>query len=260
MARNAAGKQGVNSYDTELAKFASKYAKAESKAVGGNFISTKGGTFQFNGAQIGNGKEFEAIVVDYRLVNALYDGDYDPAHPASPICFAIGEDEDTMAPHEESTQKQCENCAECECNQWASGKGRGKACKNMRRLALIMEGDAESGNAPIALLSVPPTSIKNWAGYVNQLANTLHKPPFAMVTKIVNTPSGKSAINLSFEMTRQLGQKELTSIFAKLDEAKTQLIVPFAQITEQEQPKSARRIVPSGVKPKQGSKPKFGKK
>lgn len=53
------------------------------------------------------------------------------------------------------------NCETCPMNQFGSatdgkgGRGKGKACKNMRRLYLVMSGDPN-----LYLLTVPPTSIK----------------------------------------------------------------------------------------------------
>lgn len=54
------------------------------------------------------------------------------------------------------------SCEGCPYNEYGSGadqtgkQGRGKACKNMRRLYLMMSGDPN-----LYLLTVPPTSIKD---------------------------------------------------------------------------------------------------
>lgn len=259
------GTNGVNSYDAEMAKFADKYAKAESKGAGGNFLSTKGGTFQFNGAQLGNGREFDAIVIDYRLVNSLYEGAYDPSNPASPICYSIGDDEETLAPHDEAKDKQCENCADCDLNKFGSGGGRGKACKNTRRLAIITEDSLGGDDTPtIALLSVPPTSIKNWSGYVQQVAGTLRKPPFAVVTRIKNTPTATSSVSLTFEVVRQLDQSELEAVLARRGEAGVAAEVTFPDFSSDDAPKSkavkqqAKRPI-GKVAGKPGQKPKFAR-
>jgi len=63
--------------------------------------------------------------------------------------------------------------------------GEGKACRNVRRLAVIAEGDLEDiENAEIAYLKLPVTSTKNFSAY---LAKTL-KPvgrPFGRVSTIM---------------------------------------------------------------------------
>jgi hypothetical protein len=58
-------------------------------------------------------------------------------------------------------------CATCPLAQWGSSdKGKGQACKSMRRLVVLVEG----WTAP-ALLSLPPTSVKVWDGYASALQN-----------------------------------------------------------------------------------------
>ena len=60
-------------------------------------------------------------------------------------------------------------CATCSLNQWGSEhqrrEGKGKACKEMRRLLLLIDGWALP-----ALMSLPPTSIKVWDAYCSSLA------------------------------------------------------------------------------------------
>lgn len=70
-------------------------------------------------------------------------------------------------------------CDRCPLNQWGSGKqGRGKACKEMRRLLLIPAGQ----NFP-ALLSLPPTSVANWDNYATG-CKTKGEAYFSVKTKI----------------------------------------------------------------------------
>jgi len=62
-------------------------------------------------------------------------------------------------------------CASCPMNAWGSehqrrgGQGKGRACKEMRRLLLFVEG----WTLP-ALMSLPPTSLKAWDSYCSGLA------------------------------------------------------------------------------------------
>lgn len=64
------------------------------------------------------------------------------------------------------------SCSTCPLNQWGSehqrrgGEGRGKACKEMRRLLLLINGWALP-----ALMSLPPTSIKAWDAYCSGQAS-----------------------------------------------------------------------------------------
>lgn len=54
---------------------------------------------------------------------------------------------------------ECRNCAECPYNTFGS-KGKGKACKNMHRLYILVE------DVPIPIvLTLPPTSLETWRNY-----------------------------------------------------------------------------------------------
>lgn len=62
-------------------------------------------------------------------------------------------------------------CAACPLNQWGSehqrrggNGGKGKACKEMRRLLIFVEGTTVP-----ALMTLPPTSIKAWDAYCSGL-------------------------------------------------------------------------------------------
>ena len=56
-------------------------------------------------------------------------------------------------------------CANCPLNQFGSGEGgQGKACKNMKNIYLLRDGDM----LPL-LISLPPTSLKSFRAYANNL-------------------------------------------------------------------------------------------
>lgn len=64
------------------------------------------------------------------------------------------------------------HCATCPMNQWGSehqrrgGAGKGKGCKELRRLLLLIDGWAMP-----AIMALPPTSIKAWDNYCSALAS-----------------------------------------------------------------------------------------
>lgn len=162
--------------------------------AGSDFVKTKGSKFEFKGAVIK--PPLKVVVLGYTFENAFYVGDYDPDNKTAPVCFAISDRETDMAPHDTSPEKQSEKCQGCPQNEWGSAdKGKGKACKNQRRLLLMSvptdkAGDVEVDkltpefveNAEVAQLRISPTGIRGWAGYVKQVTNTLGAPLFAVVT------------------------------------------------------------------------------
>jgi hypothetical protein len=81
----------------------------------------------------------EMIVVDFVSMNRFYEGAYDSKNITPPACFAIGLNPSTLAPSDNSPDKQSDTCAPCPMNQFgsaANGRG-GKACANTRRLAVL---------------------------------------------------------------------------------------------------------------------------
>src|ERR1039458_338531 len=154
-------------WDEKFAAMAKKSSKIVS-SIGGdsNFIKLQSGVLQYQGAAI-PGNTMDVVVIDHVLLNMLYVGKFDSANPTSPVCFAFGEVASEMTPHEDShtPQNNNEGCATCEHNEFGSADtGRGKACKNSVRLALISINDLEDvAGAEVAYMHVPVTSVKLWA-------------------------------------------------------------------------------------------------
>ena len=122
--------------------------------------------------------EIEGVVVDFMSANLFFEGAFDPKNPAPPGCFAVGPEPSTLVPTNNSPNKQAETCAVCPNNQFGSN-GAGKACKNTRLLAIQ---PLEGGDHYV--LSVPPTSIKEFDKYVSTLAAKHRMPPIGVLTKV----------------------------------------------------------------------------
>lgn len=248
----------VAKWDEELAKLAQQAKGLEANVGGGNFISTKGGRLQYNGAEV-PGNSMRVIVVDHILENHYYNVRYDPDNPASPCCFAFGTDESDMAPHEESSEPQADACKGCPMNEFGSADtGRGKACSNIRRLALIAEDGMEDiEGAALAFLKVPPTSVKGWAGYVRQLADVMGRPPLGVITEISITPDPKTQFKINFSVVEKIEDGDvLQALIAKRAQAATELVVPYAPVEEAPAPAPRGRAGGlKGQKPKPPAKP-----
>jgi hypothetical protein len=133
----------------------------------GNNISTKGKVFSMPDGSTNPGP-MAAVILDWRAVNQYYNGVYDPAKPVSPVCWAIHSEPDQQAPSAACPDQKAETCTECAMNKFGSAPtGKGKACKNTRRLAIV-PADATVDTIPM-ILTVSPTGIKNFESYVNQL-------------------------------------------------------------------------------------------
>lgn len=150
---------------------------------GGNKIKVEatGDFITPDGMNLGN--EIEIVVVDFATHHDFYLGAYNPQNPEPPVCFARGKDLTTLAPDEESPDKQHGDCRTCPMNQFGSGtNGKSKACKNSRMLAVLVvdpeNPDAiNEPDAPLYALQLPPTAIKSFDGAVAHIARSLNGPP-----------------------------------------------------------------------------------
>ncbi len=103
-------------------------------------------------------KEINAVVVYTHRVGGYWSGSYgDDEQNKVPICSSM--DGKTGMRTDTGELVSCETCP---LNQFGSAidqkgnQARGKACKNMRRLYMMMDGDPN-----FYLLTVPPTSIRD---------------------------------------------------------------------------------------------------
>lgn len=240
-------------WDQKLAERAAKAKKTEASVATGSFISMKGGILSFMGNAVPDNK-LRVVVVDAIMENDLFVGKFDPNSPQSPVCYAFGRDEDEMAPHEAVASPECDRCQGCPHNEWGSADtGKGKACKNVRRLALITEDALDGGvegiaDAEVAYLKLPVTSVKAWAGFVSQLAAT-NKPPLAFVTELSVVPDATSQFKVQFKAVEEIDDGDLLgALLEKADVVEQQIIFPY-QVIEAPAKPAARGAARPAAKP-----------
>lgn len=126
----------------------------------GNSISVKGKVFTFPDGKSSNGP-IQVIVLDHRNVNTHYPGAYNPQQITPPDCYAIGTIIDDMAPAADVKNPYADACGGCLKNAWGSGNGgRGKACQNTVRLAVVPP-DADADTDPMTI-KISPTGLGSW--------------------------------------------------------------------------------------------------
>jgi hypothetical protein len=198
VATAAGGTQALTTLDQELSQSAIALRSAIGGPVGkaikvkptGNFILPDG--FDL-------GSEFQCVVVDFVSKNMFYSGPYNPDNPAPPDCYAANKVIAEMAPDAESPAAQADNCAECPLNRFGSGNnGKSKACKNTRELAVLLI-DAENPNAhldpdaPLYTLSLSPTALRSFDGFVANAIRTLNGPPIKAIVTVAAQNAGTYA-------------------------------------------------------------------
>lgn len=248
--RGDAPSTAIVNYDEEFAAAAASAAAMEANAGGGQFFGTRGGILTWDKNPV-EGNQMAVIIADHLLTNVFYEGSFDPDNPQNPKCFALGKVEADMKPHLtvfQAEQEEHETCAGCSRNEWGSAdKGKGKACKNSRRLSLLSAGQVDRDGRlkklvdleelkvqPFGYLNLPVTSIKGWAAYVKQLAATIGYPPHGVVTLIKVVPDPKSQFKITFSALSKLESAYLPIMSARHKEAEKTIDFPFA-LGEREQ-------------------------
>lgn len=238
-------------WDEELAKQAEVAAAMEANAGGGQFFSLKGGILSWQDMPLRN-NEAAVIILGHVFENVYFEEAYDPDSPSSPTCFAFAAEEKSLAPHAnviEVDQAQAEKCADCPHNAWGSAeKGRGKACRNSRRLALLSAGQfAKDGTFEIAdvetfeqgaigFMKLPVTSVKGFASWVKQTAALAKRPPFGVVARIAVVPDPKTQFRVTFEVIENVAPEYIEVVMKKREEAMATIDFPYQLDRADEQP------------------------
>ncbi len=256
-------------WDEELAKQAELAAGMEANVGGGQFFGLRGGILTWQDAPVPN-NQMAVVILDSVLENVYYEGEYDADNPASPSCFAFGRDEKLMMPHplvqeaKTSPAPAGQPCTACPMNEWGSAeKGRGKACRNTRRLAMIPAGtfnqagklelfDDASYFASTAMgfMKLPVTSVKGYANFVKQVAGALRRPPFGIFTKIKVLQDPKTQFKVIFEPIDNVPDTLMGTIMQRHEEAKTLIEFPYQLGEEDSGPRQVKSAKPSRAKRK----------
>ena len=223
-----------------LAAEAKAAAAQERPAVGR--ISLKSGVMSYAGAPV-PGNKMEAVVLAASFKNVWYAGRYDPNNIVNPNCFALSMTDEDMAPHANVSSPPADACAACPNNEWGSDPngGRGKACKQGRRLILIPGHAVEQGadavrTAEMAVLDLPVTSVRNYSNYVNTLAASTNMPAYAAVCEISVVPDAKTQFKVQFRAMRVMPSLEhLNAVKSRMDSARALALEPYESSNDEEE-------------------------
>ncbi len=233
----------ITKWDEKMATMAEQYASGES--VKGDFLSIKGGVLSFQDEPM-PGNQMAVIILDVIRERTFYAEKYDASseHNLPPVCYALARSEEDLAPHTSMQkdltyfQPQNDVCATCPNNEWGSSDtGKGKACAERRRLAVLPAGyyAPKKGSrdfdlhlfdeakhyedADIAFLKLNVMSVKDWARYVTDLASSLRRPPVGVVTRVYVEPDPKSQFRVRFETIESVPDSLFDVLMARHSEA-----------------------------------------
>jgi len=216
---NSQSKELVN-LDDLLLGLAKEATAVERPSV--STIGLRAGQLSYNKQPVA-GNKLDCIVIASTHANLYYEGAYDPDNLANPVCYSYSQDGVGMKPHPASSKPQAEICDECPHNKWGSAeKGKGKACKNVRHLALIPATTKaeEVATAELAVIKLPVTSVKNWANYVNKIATLFSRPPLGVVTTIGTQPDAKSQFQVIFNQVQPVENEMLKPLIDRMGSAR----------------------------------------
>ena len=190
------------------------------------------GTFKriVGGEQIGKAipSEINVIIIDMlkEVSRTYYASEYDPqGKPTLPDCWS----NDGRAPDPKASNKQASACANCNMNVDGSGnKGRGKACRFQRRIAVVAEGDMtgdiyQMNLAAKSLFGKGVSNVHPFESYCTYLkANG--EAPDTVVTKVMYDTDADT-LTLKFRPVRRLTQEEADLVEALQSSGETERYV-----------------------------------
>jgi hypothetical protein len=217
---------------------AQKIASEENSGI--PFISLKGKKFSIGDEKVGYkddklGLAIRCVIVATAFDFTWYDRPYDPSNEDfnPPACFAIGVEQNDLVPDEDSPIPQSESCFDCPMNQFkTAANGKGKACRNGRRLLIAYVNDDGSADLDnLAILSLSPTALRGFSSYLKKVSEVKGLPIWSVVTilsfeqeqsypQIVATFDGVLATNM-------VGQSALIEISQRLDEFQSSVATPY---------------------------------
>jgi hypothetical protein len=197
----------------------------------------------------------DVVVIGSTIEYNYYGGnDFDSENPQPPVCYAFGDDEDALTPHPDSADKQAAACKGCPQNEFGSAeKGRGKACKNTRRLALVAAPDVDDGDLSkikLGFMKLNVMSIKGWAAYVKSLNDKYRRPPFAVVTEIEVANDAKSQFRVLFDFKALIPESKIKALIDLYERVKGEIAFPY-------QPPSTEPKAAKGGAKKKAAKRKY---
>jgi len=228
-------------WEMELAQQAKDEVAKE--ATGMPRVTHKSGVLRIDGKEVTDNK-LKCVIVDYVFSKAYYEEEYDPEMTQTPVCYAFGREEKGMAPHANAPKKQHEICTGCPHNVFGTAeKGRGKRCKDERRLGIVVEVNdpASIQQAEVRAISVPPGSLKNWSAYLRKIPEiTPTGNVRALLTEISARPA-ENAYVLTFKPIDKLAKTMVQQIVHRREAVSTMLVQPYPAI--ESKPKALRREV-----------------
>ena len=241
-------------WEEQLAKDAAISAGMEASTGSSLYFSMKSGVLSFNDMPMPD-NQIAVIILDTILENVFYEGVFNAADPAPPVCFAFGREEADLVPHEvvfDHDQQRSDTCPSCPKNAWGTANvGKGKACRNTRRMALLPAGTLIDNRfkpyteedhfikSAYGVMKLPVTSVKGYGIFVKQITSVHSAPPYGFFTKIKVVPDAVTQFKVLFEVLGKIPNHIGPIIMQRRKEAAISLDIPYNLDREAERPSPA---------------------
>lgn len=267
MAKEVATRKSGGKSLAVLSEELARLAQDESANVpqsAGQFISVKGKRFTFQDEVIPS--PLSVIVLDHALTNAFYSNGYEEGNPQPPDCWAVGKTEKELVPLATLAGRVHDTCAGCPNNEWGSAdKGKGKACKNGRILALIaIDAKAKKltakavEEATVAYMRLSPTALRPFNGYLKRITGTLSKPLFTIVTALSFDESSDYPVVLPSFVDELTDEAAIRALMAKREAIQDELLAgyPLKATSDEDDSPAPKKGRSQAAKPAKGGKRK----
>jgi hypothetical protein len=182
--------------------------------------------------------KLSVVIVGVAFVSRIYYQDaYSSETVAKPTCWSGDTEVPSLDVPED--QRQSGRCIDCTQNIRGSGRGTGRACRFVQRIAFVLEDDLET----VYQLQLPPTSIfgdavqgdmplRAYARYLEA-----RETPFVALVTNIYFDTGSSTPKLFFRPVRPLEEQELETVKRMMEhedttKALTLNVVPVEDISE----------------------------
>jgi hypothetical protein len=134
-------------------------------------------------------QSFEGLILDFNRINSFWAESFDKSGGGvPPDCFSL----DGIRPSVYASHLEAEFCQQCPRNVFGSDGGRGRACKNLKRVHVI----TEPNQLLPYRLTLPPSNLKAFDGYISQLVGRGY--PWRMVWTSFSLKPTKSKEGITY--------------------------------------------------------------
>ena len=154
---------------------------------------------------------FTGVILSARFVNAYWDHPFGEAGASkTPVCASM----DGLSGYDADGAEHV--CRVCPWNKMGSRDGgRGKACRNMVQLLIMMEGEP----LPVEL-KVPPMSVQNYAQYVARVLSPRGLMPWQVATEFTlmraTNGTGIDYSQIMFKCAGRVNDEEIAPLMGAL--------------------------------------------